>query len=1381
MTGRQRKKDQQQPTGDAQETGEMLSDDRSLLEVFIASQSKRDEEATERALEARQEQLATEARAKQAQLDAEERAEQRRIRAEIAAEEREEKRREREEERKEKAKIAEEERLEARALEKEKRKREEAMRVEEANEKREEAAKESARQMLEMQAEFGRKASEAHRREVERAKVISSLTVIQKDEDLEDYLLTQERKLKGGGILEDEWLALVGTKLTGGLGTSWQDLVDEGLDYWGVRTALLKGKGYTPSQAGDDFYAFKHEHLKGMAGEQVFKKGAQLLKRMVAPTILEKSTIFKIVKPWVLGCVGRRARAALEAREIADAEALGRGLQDFLSHEGEKVPGKVAVFGGEAPSVRRQTYHNEQGGERRKAGDAGSYGSSSSLKCFKCGKPGHKAADCWQGGAGKQAEGNGSSKIICFICGVEGHKATTCPEKKGAQEGANVKKIHHVKLVQQVRLVEGGVEDTIIQGRVNGRGASLVLDSGAHITVVTEEMVEEELRTDEWVVLKGFNESRMVPTANVKFEIDGMDEWEETVALAPAEKMKEVEVIYGLRLRTPRGQALLALALEQEGIEIGVKKVTTRADSKKEEAERQENAKLVEAERPSAKTVLTEGREKVEAGVKPVEEPNPSSVSQEVPVVTETRKEVEAGLEPVEEPSPSSGRQEVSVSKGSTGDGKLVADRPASNPEPVSLVTKVDPEESGVSLQDEMEDCCLRKDGGLVYLVVPPAKEGPGDRAELVEEVRRNPKLKGCRSVAERHSSLAVVTEAVKVLERKPVAVRAGAVKTVRRTVKAAKPRGQRRVAGIKPSSLSIGVVGERGPGRGGTVVDKPARKPQTAPQVAATTRQDSTVVVESGKEDEWPDWAGMTNTEEGETGMVIQGQGELQGEVEHCLKEGGEVEDSEGLTVAGALVCQDKMSLYKVGEQVDKASTPIGKEEAECCESGDSGDTKQLTDELVSITSEAKGRPSSLGEGAMEPGISAMTGGEDDREAEWVSGKLARVAEEEPKAKKMIGLAEKQMVKIVTGGDHAKDVEAVDKVGRAAEAVTEERGGRSDTASGKSVCNLQPQSGVVDGVVDVPNRQKEVAAVWQKVRLKPVRALDVILRASALEQARLEKFGLDGRAEVNEKSKFEGSEGTSGEARVEDLGGMKDDDIMELREESLCVELREESLSGREKGFDREPTVLSSLSSVPIPCVVCWTVEGLEAFARLEVSWVDVHLHTIPTQNWDSRGGDPKHRAVDNLREGTLDTGQQKSGGDVKTRFGDSRQQEARGVPTSFGDSRQLVAGEGASQRCGAPWMQHEEGDEEEPGLRPAPSFFVGGDVGTEPHRSNNRSAGVATTGVALQGPAEGAQQDAGKRVATIGVALKEEVCKMQAPAGICEHLQEHEIRRMT
>ena len=1354
MAGKNTRKNHQ-PSGDTQETSEG-GDVSSFLEMFVASQARRDEDNNERV--------------RQAQLAAEERAEERRIKAEIAAEEREEKRREREEMRRERAKIAEEERLEARALEKEKRKREEAARMEEANKEKEEAAREVAKQeyeqrkeLLELQAELGRKASETHRLETEKSrnrdKVISSLSVCQKDEDLEDFLLAQERKLGLGGIPENEWLTLVAPKLTGGLGTSWQELRDEGLDYWAVRTALLKGCGYTPSLAGEAYYAFRHEHLKGMAGEQVYKKGAQLLKRMIAPTVLDKETVFKIVKPWVYACVGRRARSVLEAREIDDADALARGLQDYLSHEGDKVPGKSAVFGGDHPSVRRQAYHSDPEREKRKAGTAGSNGGSSSMKCFKCGKPGHKAADCWQGGPGKQAEG--SSKIICYICGVEGHKATTCPGKKEAQEGASVKKIHSIKLVQQIRLAEGEVEDSIIQGKVNGRGASLVLDSGAHITIVPEEMVEEELRADEWVVLEGFQaEPRMVPTAKVRFEINGMDEWEETVALAPAEEGKEAEVIYGLRLRSPRGRDLVALATKPEGTEAEVKGVTTRAEAKRESAERQEDARMIEAEEPSVKAV-----------------------------VTEVRKEVEAGVRPVLEPSPSSVGQKVVVSKGSTGDGGLVADRPASNPEPVTLVAEEGPVGGEVSLQDE-EDCCLRKDGGLDDLVIPPARKGPGDRAKLVEEVERNPKLGGFRSVAVGHSSIAVVTEAVKVPGRKPVTVEAGAVEAVRRAVKAAKPRRRRRVAGPKPSSLTIGVVSKRGTGEGRLVVDRPASSPKPVAQVAGATGNDSAVLkVDSGEEDEWPDWSGMANTDEEKTGMVIKDQGELLGEVEYCRREGGKVEDSEVLPVVGGL-CQARVSQCKGVVQelvspegdrkpIGEASIPKGKREAGCC---DLGATERLTDKLAAVMPEAKGRPSSSEERAIEPGIPAVSGGEENREPECVPGKLAGVAEEEPKAKKKIELAEKQKEKTVTEGDHAMDVEIADNIGRAAKAVIEEeRGERSDTASGKSVCILQPQS----GVVDVPNRQNEVAAVRQKVRLKPVRALDVILRASALEQARLEKiakasqeasrrkdmsrsvpsselrqaarvkekfeldvnekfeldvnekfeldvnekfkldrnemFKLDG----NEKFKLDGLIVKSEEARVQDLCSKKDD---------VIVELREESLNKREKRFDRVSTVLSSMSSEPAPSVVCWPMEGLETCTGREVSCIDVCLHTIPTQDWDSRFGDLEQKAVGSMKERPIDPRQQKSGGGAKGRFGDSRQQEARGDSTvRFGDSRQQEAGGGASERCGDPWQQ-DEGVGDEPGLRTAPSCVVGGDVGPESPQMD----GVATSGVALQGPEE-------------------------------------------
>ena len=50
-------------------------------------------------------------------------------------------------------------------------------------------------------------------------------------------------------------------------------------------------------------------------------------------------------------------------------------------------------------------------------------------------------------------------------------------------------------------------------------------------------------------------------------------------------------------------------------------------------------------------------------------------------------------------------------------------------------------------------------------------------------------------------------------------------------------------------------------------------------------------------------------------------------------------------------------------------------------------------------------------------------------------------------------------------------------------------------------------------------------------------------------------------------------------------------------------------------QGYARLSSVLSPLTTKSAPCVVCWTVEGLEAFARLKVSLVDVCVLTVPTQ----------------------------------------------------------------------------------------------------------------------------------------------------------------------
>ena len=322
MAGKGNRK-QHQPTGDTQEMSEGGVEDRSLLETFISNQMKRDEEADSRRI-----------REKKEQLEAEERAEARKLKAEIAAEEREERRRERarvleaervakarmlEAEIAEKAKISEEERMEARALEKERRKLEEARRQEDLLKRSEELTKQAAdravalqeeaaqkafeqqRELLELQADLGKRAAETQREESQRVRqkdrAVASVTAWQRGEDLEDFLLASERKLRAGGIPAEEWLGVVAAKLSGEIGATWQELCLTTDDYQSVRGAVLKGCGYTRKAAGEAFYAFKTESLKGMTADQVYRKGVQLLKRMLAPKVVDQETEFLMVQP----------------------------------------------------------------------------------------------------------------------------------------------------------------------------------------------------------------------------------------------------------------------------------------------------------------------------------------------------------------------------------------------------------------------------------------------------------------------------------------------------------------------------------------------------------------------------------------------------------------------------------------------------------------------------------------------------------------------------------------------------------------------------------------------------------------------------------------------------------------------------------------------------------------------------------------------------------------------------------------------------------------------------------------------------------------------------------------------------------------------------
>ena len=541
-------------------------------------------------------------------MESNERAEARRREEKIAEEERIEARR-----------VAAEERAEERAEAKRVRKVEEARRAEEREAAREEAARLASERLREqqeaanarayeqqvalikMQAEIDERAAEAHRMEQganrKRERAVFGISNYRENEDVEDFLSTSERKLKAGGVLEGEWLSIIASKMSGKIGSTWHDLCVAMDDYYEVKAGLLRVCGYTPKLAGELFYGFRAESLKGMSGDQLYHRGVQLIRRMVAPQKLTPELEFALLKPWVWSIVSKKARLVLDSRTVGTSAELIEALQDHLVMEGERTEGQAAVFKGQSPS---------EGGRERMA----------PLTCFTCGKQGHKAVDCWSDNNSSpyqpvSVSGSAAATITCFACGELGHKSTQCPNKDRNGKGesnllrqvkAEPKEVQ-VKPVRRIRKQQN--KDTVLRMKVNSQSVPVLLDSGSSVTVVPENMVAETQKTGDIVAIKGFGAKKYIelPMAEIPFEV-GKLSWVETVALAPkGEEFEEEGVVFGLDLRSERGFSLVRLA--NEGNPVNKCSLDRWAKMEKGESE----AEAVVEESSSVETLVEEEEE----------------------------------------------------------------------------------------------------------------------------------------------------------------------------------------------------------------------------------------------------------------------------------------------------------------------------------------------------------------------------------------------------------------------------------------------------------------------------------------------------------------------------------------------------------------------------------------------------------------------------------------------------------------------------------------------------------------------------------------------------------------------------------------------------
>ena len=491
MAGKNRKA-AQHVGEDMDERSEASVDMQAIMKLMLEGNEKADARRVADALEADRraearsekaaaDKLAEEDRAEARRIAAEDRAEARRRADKIAEEERAELRAEAKRARELEERIAAEERAEVKRARR-------VLAEEEAEKAKERAAQiasdrlieqqevlaakqyEQQRALMCMQAEIGKKAAAAHRVEQtasrKRDRAIASIPSHRQCDDIEEFLLTAERRLGAGEVPEREWLVTLASKLSGKTGSMWQDLCAVCDSYQEVKAKLLKVCGYTAKVAAELFFGYKPDQVKGMTADQLYHRGVQLFRRLVAPHKVGEEAEFAILKGWVSSVVPKRARTVLDARAVTNVTELVEALQDHLMMEGDRTEGQAVVF-------RRQAHGSNEGSGERK-GTSGASG----VNCYKCGKPGHKAFECWQnkgstgstGGSYKPAVASSStpSTVICYTCGEEGHKSPQCPRIKKEKVSP---KSGEPKPVRQ--LWHYDATDTVLEGKVNGKKSSV--------------------------------------------------------------------------------------------------------------------------------------------------------------------------------------------------------------------------------------------------------------------------------------------------------------------------------------------------------------------------------------------------------------------------------------------------------------------------------------------------------------------------------------------------------------------------------------------------------------------------------------------------------------------------------------------------------------------------------------------------------------------------------------------------------------------------------------------------------------------------------------------------------------------------------------------
>ena len=314
----------------------------------------------------------------------------------------------------------------------------------------------------------------------------------------------------------------------------------------------------TSRKAGLDFFGLTKAEIANWDDDYFSFSWCSICKRLCGSDNIPLKILCHFVRWWVYHLMPKKAKSFIDSREVDSLDKLREVLRDYLGVEGS-FKDYFKTGGGSNHSNNSLAKHTDD---------------SKEIICCACKQSGHKSSDCpshkkakvvsEEGNPARRVKGNNKGKgIVCYSCQEEGHKSNECPYKNSSLSSKYFKK--EAKPLKKVWV--HAKKEHILEGGVNGIPAKLLLDSGAGISIVPQNLIpESSIMT---MMYRGLDhmvpEPFRWPTALVSFKVGDLT-WDEKVAVAPTDMPDAEEVIYAFDLSSSFHSQLHAIYAAREEV-----------------------------------------------------------------------------------------------------------------------------------------------------------------------------------------------------------------------------------------------------------------------------------------------------------------------------------------------------------------------------------------------------------------------------------------------------------------------------------------------------------------------------------------------------------------------------------------------------------------------------------------------------------------------------------------------------------------------------------------------------------------------------------------------------------------------------------------------